>query len=136
MCPNYTRKRGEYALLLIKAQRSDDAMSPQQLPTWTTLPFPALVFAIAVLPIAVPTWWERRWFQGLVVGLCAIPVMAHFAWAGQLSPLKEAGQSYVSFVATLGALYITSGGVQLSGDIEAKPSTNVALVLFGSVLAS
>jgi Na+/H+ antiporter NhaD/arsenite permease-like protein len=42
----------------------------------------------------------------------------------------------VSFVTTLGALYITSGGVQLSGDIEATPSTNVGLVLLGAVLAS
>ncbi len=111
-------------------------MSPQQLPTWTVLPFPALVLAIAVLPIAVPHLWEKRTFQGSVVALCAVPVVVHFVTAGQLGPMTEAARSYASFVLTLGALYVTSGGVQLTGDVEAKPATNVALVLLGSVLAS
>ena len=111
-------------------------MSPQELPTWTLLPFPALVLAIAVLPIAAPRAWERRAFQGVVVAMCALPVLAHFASIGHLQPIKDAARSYASFVATLGALYVTSGGVQLSGGVEAKPSTNVALVVLGSILAS
>src|SRR5882672_6027300 len=111
-------------------------MPPQGLPQWTMVPFPALVFAIAVLPIAMPRAWERRWFQGLVVTLCAAPVLGHFVATGQFSEVAGAAKSYLSFVTTLGALYITSGGVQLSGDVEAKPSTNVALLLIGSVLAS
>src|SRR3981081_4591590 len=106
------------------------------LPQWTMVPFPALVFAIAVLPIVVPRAWERRSFQGLGVGLCAVPGLFHFVWASQFHEVAEAAKSYFSFVATLGALYVTSGGVQLSGDIEAKPSTNVALVVIGSLLAS
>jgi Na+/H+ antiporter NhaD/arsenite permease-like protein len=111
-------------------------MSPQPLPLWTVLPFPALVLGIAVLPIAAPRAWQRRWFQGLVVALCALPVVAHFVSTGQLRPMTEAARSYASFVVTLGALYVTSGGVQLSGDLEAKPATNVGLVVAGSVLAS
>src|SRR5882672_4108024 len=111
-------------------------MPPQGLPQWTMVPFPALVFAIAVLPIAMPRAWERRWFQGLVVTLCAAPVLGHFVATGQFSEVAGAAKSYLSFVTTLGALYITSGGVQLSGDVEAKPSTNVGLVVLGSVLAS
>jgi Na+/H+ antiporter NhaD/arsenite permease-like protein len=110
--------------------------SPQGLPEWTMVPFPALVLAIAILPIVVPRAWERRSFQGLVVALCAVPVLSHFLATARFPEVAEAAKSYLSFVATLGALYITSGGVQLSGDIEAKPSTNVGLVLLGSVLAS
>ena len=41
-------------------------------PTWSMVPFPTLVLAIAVLPIAVPRAWERRAFQGFVVALCAM----------------------------------------------------------------
>ena len=100
------------------------------------VPFPALVLAIAVLPIVAPRAWERRTFQVFVVGLCGIPVIGLFVTTARLHDLAEATTSYLSFVATLGALYITSGGVHLSGDIEAKPSTNVALLLIGSVLAS
>jgi Na+/H+ antiporter NhaD/arsenite permease-like protein len=105
-------------------------------PKWSMVPFPALVLAIAVLPIVLPRMWERRSFQIFVVGLCAIPVIGLFLATGRTHDLTEATTSYLSFVATLGALYITSGGVHLSGDIEAKPSTNVALLLVGSVLAS
>jgi Na+/H+ antiporter NhaD/arsenite permease-like protein len=105
-------------------------------PGWTMFAFPALVLAIAVLPIVVPRAWERRSFQTLVVTLCAGPVVAYFALGARFHDLREAGQSYLSFVTTLGALYVTSGAVQLSGDVEAKPSTNVALIFAGSVLAS
>jgi Na+/H+ antiporter NhaD/arsenite permease-like protein len=63
-------------------------------------------------------------------------VVFHFASTGQLGMLTDAGSSYASFVATLGALYVTSGGIRLSGDLEAKPTTNVALLLVGAALAS
>ena len=111
-------------------------MSSEGLPSWTMVPFPALVLAIAVLPIAVPRLWERRAFQTLVVAACAVPIVVYSLGAGRFHELEEATTSYLSFVTTLGALYVTSGGVQLAGDIEAKPTTNVALVLVGAVLAS
>jgi|CZKU01.1.fsa_nt_gi Na+/H+ antiporter NhaD/arsenite permease-like protein len=111
-------------------------MSSEGFPAWSMVPFPALVLAIAVLPIVAPRAWERRSFQVLVIGLCAVPVIGLFVTTARLHDLAVATTSYLSFVATLGALYITSGGVHISGDIEAKPSTNVALLLVGSVLAS
>ena len=111
-------------------------MSPVGLPTWTVLPFPALVLAIAVLPIVLPRAWERRTFQCFVVAACAVPLLVQFLVAARFSDIAEAATSYASFVATLGALYVTSGGVRLSGDVQAKPSTNVGLIVLGSVLAS
>jgi Na+/H+ antiporter NhaD/arsenite permease-like protein len=111
-------------------------MSSPGLPQWTMVPFPALVLAIAVLPIVVPRAWERRAFQGFVVGLCAVPVVVHFLAAAKFAELGAAAKSYGSFVCTLGALYVASGGIKLSGDLEAKPSTNVGIVLLGAILAS
>jgi Na+/H+ antiporter NhaD/arsenite permease-like protein len=100
------------------------------------VPFPALVLAIAVFPVVLPRAWERRAFQGFVVSVCAVPVLIHFISTGKFQEVADAARSYVSFVTTLGALYVTSGGVQLLGDIEAKPSTNVGLIILGAVLAS
>jgi Na+/H+ antiporter NhaD/arsenite permease-like protein len=100
------------------------------------VPFPALVLAIAVLPIVAGHAWEKRWFQGLVVGACAIPVIGLLLITARTHALVEATTSYLSFVATLGALYVTSGGIHIAGDIEAKPSTNVALLVIGAALAS
>jgi Na+/H+ antiporter NhaD/arsenite permease-like protein len=113
-----------------------NAMSMQSLPAWTMVPFPALVLAIAVLPIVLPRAWERRSFQSFVIACCALPVLIHLASAARFREVGEAAKSYLSFVTTLAALYITSGGVQLTGDVEAKPSTNVSLVLLGALLAS
>jgi Na+/H+ antiporter NhaD/arsenite permease-like protein len=113
-----------------------DSLSTESFPLWTMAPFPALVLAIAVLPIALPRLWERRGLQVLTVGLCALPVLGFFAVHARYADLREAGTSYASFVVTLGALYVTSGGIMLTGDMEAKPATNVALVLLGAVLAS
>ncbi len=100
------------------------------------VPFPALVLAIAILPIAAPRVWERRSVQCLVVGACAVPVLVELALASRVNEIADAATSYLSFVTTLAALYVTSSGVRLTGDIEATPATNVALILFGSVLAS
>src|SRR6185312_14629232 len=105
-------------------------------PLWAMVPFPALVLAIAVLPIIAPHWWEKRPFQSAVVAACAVPVIALLALTSRTHALAEATTSYFSFVSTLAALYVTSGGIYVAGDIEAKPSTNVALVLLGALLAS
>ena len=43
---------------------------PEVLPTWTALPFGALVLSMASLPMLLPHFWEKRLFQALVVALC------------------------------------------------------------------
>ena len=108
----------------------------ESFPWWTTAPFPVLVLAIAVLPIVIPHWWERRWFQILVSSSCAIPVVAYSLANQQGGHLAHAIASYGSFVLTLTALYVTSGGIHLTGDIEATPKVNVGFLLVGSLLAS
>lgn len=110
--------------------------SVESFPWWTTAPFPTLVLAIAVLPIAIPHLWERRWFQILVSSACAIPVVAYCLANHQGQQLAHALAGYGSFVLTLTALYVTSGGIHLTGDIEATPKVNVCFLLVGSVLAS
>jgi Na+/H+ antiporter NhaD/arsenite permease-like protein len=105
-------------------------------PLWTMLPFGLLVISIALLPLLFPTIWGRHEFQVLVVVGCATPVVAFLTMNGHGDHLARAAKSYASFVATIGALYITASGVFISGDIEATPRVNVAFVLVGAVLAS
>lgn len=106
------------------------------LPAWTLVPFPALVLAIAVLPVVAPRVWSRLTFQGGVVAICSVPVVLHLLLEGNVHVVLDTAAAYAAFVATTGALYILSGGVQISGDLEAKPSTNVGFVVLGSVLAN
>jgi Na+/H+ antiporter NhaD/arsenite permease-like protein len=100
------------------------------------LPFPVLVLSMAVLPLLVPHVWEQRWFQGLLVAACSVPVLAYLVSNGHGTEALRAGSSYVTFIATLGALFVTAGGVYVTGDVEATPKTNVFWLGLGAVLAS
>ncbi len=100
------------------------------------LPFPLLVLAIAVLPMVVPKWWEHRWFQALAIALVSTPVIVMLVSTGRVPELAHTTTEYVSFIATIGALFVAAGGVYAIGDLEATPATNVAFLVGGALLAS
>jgi len=100
------------------------------------LPFPALVLAIASLPIVAPHAWEKRAFQAAVLAALSLPVIFELAVCGRVDHLSRTAGEYVSFITTLGALFVAAGGVHAMGDLEATPATNVAFLLVGSLLAS
>jgi Na+/H+ antiporter NhaD/arsenite permease-like protein len=100
------------------------------------LPFAVLVLSMAGLPILAPHAWERRWFQGLIVGVCGVPVFAYLLLQGLAASAWQTTSSYVTFIATLGALFVTAGGVYVTADVEATPRTNVLWLALGGVLAS
>lgn len=106
------------------------------LPAWTMVPFPALVLAMAALPTAWPRAWERPRVQALVTAACAVPVLAYFLVTGRAATMGHALSSYLSFVVTVGALYVASSGVLLEGDLRATPRVNALFLLVGAVLAS
>ena len=105
-------------------------------PVWTLLSFPALVFAIAICPILMPHRWEKRGFLVAVVLACTFPVVLYELTQGHASLIGEGSRSYAAFVITLGALFVTSGGIHLKGDIAATPRNNLLFLLLGALLAS
>ena len=100
-------------------------MPSADFPVWTLLSFPALVLAIAVFPMVIPHIWEKRSVQVAVISLCTLPVVLYELTAGHAHQVLEGGKGYLAFVITLGALFTTSGGIHLKGDIEATPRNNV-----------
>jgi len=105
------------------------------LPLYTTLPFVAMLLAIAVCPLWVPHWWERNLNKFLVSCALGFPVLL-FYLARQPLALVRMGEEYVSFILLLAGLYVISGGILLRGDLEATPLTNTVFLALGSVLAS
>lgn len=105
-------------------------------PLWTLIPFPLLVLAIAALPILVPHWWEKPLNQAAVAFGCAGPVVAYSLMRGLGHEVWEACHEYLAFITTLAALFITSGGIHLGGDLRATPRVNLAFLLLGGTLAS
>ena len=109
---------------------------PAHFPPWTLAPFVLLVLAIAVLPVASPRAWARPAVQVGVALAAALPVVGHALWAGAGNALAHTAREYGSFIVTIAALYVVSGGVRLTGDLVATPRTNVAFVALGALLAS
>src|SRR5258706_9364198 len=100
------------------------------------VPFAVLVLGIASFPLMIPRAWGRHDFQILVTILCAAPVAYFLLSSGHGAHLRDAALSYASFVVTIGALYVTASGIYISGDIEAKPRTNLAFLFGGAAFAA
>jgi Na+/H+ antiporter NhaD/arsenite permease-like protein len=105
-------------------------------PLWTVLPFVGLVLGIAALPMLLPDLWGKLSFQAAVSAVCAAPIAWFLVQAGHVEHLAQSGAAYASFIATIGALYVVSSGIFVSGDLEASPRTNMTFFLGGAVLAS
>ena len=103
-------------------------------PAWI-LPFAILLLSIAVVPLAAPRFWESNARKLAVSALLGLPVIVLYA-TQHPSALAHTAAEYVSFMVLLGSLFVVSGGILVTGDIEAKPVVNAAFLAVGAVLAS
>jgi Na+/H+ antiporter NhaD/arsenite permease-like protein len=100
-----------------------------------TLPFVALLLAIAVLPLTLPRFWESNLRKLVVAAFLGAPVLLLYLRAHPAA-LVHTAEDYASFMVLLGGLFVISGGILLEGDLEATPRTNAAFLGVGAVLAS
>jgi len=98
-------------------------------------PFALMLLAIAVLPLAAPGFWASNARKLSVAALLGLPVLVLYA-RRHPAALVHTGGDYVSFIVLLATLFVISGGVLVTGDIEARPAVNVAFLAAGAVLAS
>lgn len=99
------------------------------------VPFAAMLLSIAVLPLAAPHFWESNLRKLGVSALLGLPIAILYLKHSPSSLLHSAWD-YVSFIVLLASLFIISGGVLVTGDIEATPTINTAFLAIGAVLAS
>jgi Na+/H+ antiporter NhaD/arsenite permease-like protein len=91
--------------------------------------------SIAVLPMAAPGFWESNARKLAVSALLGLPVLVLYA-RHDPSAFVHAGRDYFSFIVLLGSLFVVSGGILATGDLEGTPRTNTTFLAVGSVLAS
>ncbi len=104
-------------------------------PAGWVAPFAIMLLAIAVLPLAAPGFWDSNARKlGLSV-LLGLPVVVLYARHRPAALLHTAGD-YASFIILLGSLFVISGGVLVTGDIEARPIVNTLFLALGALLAS
>src|SRR5690349_7187140 len=104
-------------------------------PLVAVVPFVSMLLAIALGPLWAPHWWESNRNKLVVAGLLGAPVLVLYLLRHP-AVLVHTGEDYVSFIILLAALYAISGGIRLTGDLEATPLTNTAFLAVGTVLAS
>jgi Na+/H+ antiporter NhaD/arsenite permease-like protein len=98
-------------------------------------PFVLMLLSIAVLPLAAPHFWESNLRKLGVALLLGLPVLGLYAFHNPHA-LAHTGLDYVSFILLLGSLFVISGGILVTGDIEATPRVNATFLAIGSVLAN
>ena len=104
-------------------------------PIYTVVPFIAMLLAIAVCPLWAPRWWESNGNKLLVAAVLGTPVLLLYV-VRHPGALLGMAEEYVSFIILLASLYAISGGIRLTGDLEATPLTNTTFLAVGSALSS
>lgn len=100
------------------------------------LPFAAMLLGIALLPLLVPHWWEHPAGPYVLVALCSVPAVIDAAVTGNLHGIVEGLGDYVAFIALISALYVTAGGIHISGNPRGTPLVNASFLGIGAISAS
>jgi Na+/H+ antiporter NhaD/arsenite permease-like protein len=104
---------------------------------WSLLPFVLMLGSIAVFPLFWNHFWEKNKNKLIIAVLLSIPVIIYLLYANLSEKLIETMVfDYIPFIILLGSLFTITGGIFLTGDIEAKPSINTLFLAIGAVLAS
>src|SRR3990172_12932103 len=95
-------------------------------PLYSVLPFAAMLLAIAVCPLWVNHWWERNGNKLVLSLLLSAPVVAYYLVRHPYE-LVATAEEFTSFILLLASLFVISGGIRVTGDLEATPLTNTHL---------
>jgi Na+/H+ antiporter NhaD/arsenite permease-like protein len=105
-------------------------------PFWSVSFFVLLLLFIAIFPLTHGHIWQSNRNKAIICGMLSLPVVVLFYHYGNLQPLLHEIREYFSFIILLASLYIISGGIFLSGDIEATPRNNTLFLCLGGIVAN
>ncbi|HVN83354.1 MAG TPA: sodium:proton antiporter [Candidatus Binatia bacterium] len=100
------------------------------------VPFIGMLLGIALLPLLVPHIWEHPAAPIALVAVCSAPVVLLVPGPHERELLIHGLEEYVAFMALISALYVTAGGIHLSGNPRGTPLVNVSFLGIGAVAAS
>ena len=102
------------------------------------IPFVCQLLCIAVFPLTkLEHWWENNTHKLMVSFLLGLPVAGWLCFNGMTHELEhQMVYDYVPFILLLMALFVTTGGICIKGDLKATPLVNCAILTVGFLLAS
>ncbi|MFY0626023.1 MAG: sodium:proton antiporter [Reichenbachiella sp.] len=114
---------------------SPDAVEHHHAPGWSVIPFMILLIMIATGPLFYEHFWHKN-YPIIASVLAAIVVLYYIFGLHNVHSPIHASAEYIQFIALLSGLFIASGGIMIRVDKEAKPMTNVILLLVGAFIAN
>ena len=111
--------------------------SPHLLPPlWLLAPFVFLLLMIATGPLLYNRFWEHH-YPAVSIGLGSFIVLYYSVFMEQGgSVLLRTLEEYISFIALITALFVTSGGILIRIDRKGSPLINAALLFCGALFAN
>lgn len=104
---------------------------------YSIIPFVIMLLGIAVGPLLFHHQWEQNKTKLMFSLVLGIPTAVFLVMKGYSHELSHQMLfDYVPFIILLGALFVITGGILLTGDIPAKPGVNTLFLAIGAVLAS
>jgi len=102
------------------------------------IPFVCQLLCIAVFPLTkLEHWWDNNMHKLVVSLLLGLPVAGWLCMQGMTHELEhQMVYDYVPFILLLMALFVTTGGICIKGDLKATPLVNSAILTAGFLLAS
>lgn len=107
----------------------------QNIPLIAGLPFIILLLAIAILPLIAHRFWDKNKNKAIVTAIISLPILI-FLLLNFRAELAHSVAEYFSFIVLLASLFIISGGIVITGDVEATPKINTAFLAIGAVIAN
>ena len=103
------------------------------------LPFAGLLLSIATGPLLFPKFWHAHYGK-IAAGWSLVtlaPIAIVFGAPTAFAAFVHASLAeYMSFIILLFALYVTAGGIVISGSLRGTPVVNAGILAFGAAIAS
>lgn len=103
------------------------------------LPFAGLLLSIATGPLLFPKFWHAHYgkLAAIWAMVTLIPIAVVFGTSTAVAAFVHAAfAEYMSFIILLFALYVTAGGIVISGNLRGTPWVNAGILAFGAAIAS
>ncbi|WP_300882659.1 sodium:proton antiporter [uncultured Desulfovibrio sp.] len=103
------------------------------------IPFACMLLSIAIMPLALPHFWEHHFGKIAVFWGLAFLVPCFLVYGFNVALyefLHIILLDYIPFIVLLFALFTVAGGVRLKGSLVGTPAVNTALLAVGTALAS
>jgi Na+/H+ antiporter NhaD/arsenite permease-like protein len=111
--------------------------SPHHLPpVWLVAPFLLLLLMIATGPLLYHRFWEEH-YSRISIGLGGVVALYYgFVMEDGTRILLHTLEEYISFLALITALFVTSGGILVRIHKRGTPLINGALLFFGALISN